>query len=516
MLNYILKTEDYHKKVDSNFLEGLYDNLNRIRESFPIEKCVKITPEAYGSKEYLEPVKEIEKLLENRFGISFRFKKKFISILEEDIDSLPYVTIITPGIKTNIEDYQSMKNDLERTLEELSVKYARKPGMLEEVIEQVNANETIDYILKTEGIKININDFKFLNVPNDVYVYINFNILYLFYRSDYPLTNKEIVALLFHEVGHIFSLFHCFYRTSLKNVSILKEIQKVSNKKNTKPKDILLIIVKQLKLKNVNIEDNSIMVATIKLYRELLTYYYPNSYYGRTFEEFNSDLFVKHFGLLKDLASGLDKLTSRYNMVNYYLPPGFRYRQIGIMKQIYLVFKIIFKLMLRTIQLAFEIPLMVIILIVSTYMALVYSEARLPEDRRQDIGRKDRIYDTPRRRYERIKLGLVEHLKRETDPIIKQELLRDIEIVDLIIRNNTDTYFGLNVLDYVSTLKEFDPKITLAGNVMSDFYILLQTFYNKRTREYIELENLEKRLEDFINNNLYIAKEQLLYIQSKK
>lgn len=511
MREFIIQTES---RKDANFIQSLEKCLDRIREHYPKEKCLKLTPEIFITKTYREQTAEIEKILENRFGIEFRFKRKFLSVLDEELNSLPYIHVINPGIRTNVENFKAIKEDTEETLNQLLLKYNNNPEILEELMEEVNANDVIDYILRNNGLRININEHKVLNVPKGTYVYINFNILYLLYRSDYPLSNKEIIAILLHEIGHLFTTFHLYYRTSLKNTSILREIRELGKKKEVETKEVLTIILKHTNPK-ANIKDNSDIIATIKTFRELLTIYWPNSYYGRTFEEYNSDMFVKDFGLLKELATGVDKLTSRSLLVDELLPPGFRHRGLSVMEECMLTFRVIFLMLVKTLKLVIELPLLAIAVVaVNWYMYRNNLDLAYKFDKRQDLLRQDRTYDSPKRRIERIRLELVRQLRNEKDPIIKEELLDSIETLEILASGNTGRYIGDNVFDWAMGDFRRHKNYTVLGNLINDLNVLLHSFYNDRSKSLLEKENLEKRMEDLINNNLFVGLEQLR--QAKK
>ena len=510
METFLIRTEN---RKEQNFINALERCFDKIREHYPIEKCAKLTPDVYRTKIYREQVVEIENILTNRFGVSFRFKKKFLSVLDESIDSLPYINVIHPSIKTNVEDFKIVKEDLEETATELMKKYDKNPEMLEELFNEINTNEIMDDILRSNGLRIDINEHKVLNMPSDAYVYVNFNILYLLYSSDYPLTNRELIAILLHEVGHLFTTFHLYFRTSMKNISILREIQNIAKKKDLETKDVLVIILKRLK-SNVDIKDNSTIVATIKTFRELINFYYPYSYYGKTFEEYNSDMFFRHFGLLKDLGIGLDKLTSRYLLVSELLPPGFRYRELSLITQCMIVGKAIFFLLFKTLKLFYEFPvLLATMLIWNGVMFFTGRSDRLKADRNNDFVRQDRTYDTPRRRLERIKLEMVRQLRNTKDPMLKEELLENIKAIDVVIVGNSKRYIGPNPFDWCIEWFRFHKRYTVLGNLINDLSILIQTFYNKRTRTLLEMENLEKRMEDLINNNLFVGVEQLRQVK---
>lgn len=162
--------------------------------------------------------------------------------------------------------------------------------------------------VKKEGIEVDVKNAKFINAPKGLKFYINvdwYNFKYIL-----KLTDREILAVMMHELGHCWThLLYCYKVFS--NIQVLNDvIREEYSRRNKTSVETIKIFYNKTGLPESKSNSKNITELTIKAYKDILrgSSIGLTSNHSTTDSEQQADEFASRMGLSTELITGLDKL----------------------------------------------------------------------------------------------------------------------------------------------------------------------------------------------------------------
>jgi len=146
-------------------------------------------------------------------------------------------------------------------------------------------------------------DAKFLNLPDDYYVP-----LFISLRMVRDLTKSEFVAIILHEIGHVFTLLELYSRSAVTTSILLSNF--LRNKPLTETTSELGIS------KNPSSETNGLSMIYEKVKKDLMSIPLGGHGTGETNPEIEADNFTVKFGYGEELSRALVKL-NKVNQLSF-------------------------------------------------------------------------------------------------------------------------------------------------------------------------------------------------------
>lgn len=297
-----ITTETIHPQINDPAITGMLDIVARLREDYLANSF---------SKSLVKYRDEMSRLISKRFG----FNIKVLYISEDSYDTIyTYPILLKPisGISTwcygSLESFEkdiSKYNDkaIDSTLKAAENKVSIDYDDTLWVSLSKSFNSFKDYKRMLE-IDIDTKKAYVHNFPKELTGYICVNIGVLI--KDFELTDKEIVAIIWHEVGHSFTMIENTYK-NIYNTNILVEtIRDEVFKRNKTKEEAIKIAYKRITDKDAT--NMSALEVAAKLMEEQAAGW-PMSFsdLSITDSELLADTFAVRFGLGGELASGLTK-----------------------------------------------------------------------------------------------------------------------------------------------------------------------------------------------------------------
>lgn len=315
--NTTIATEAIHPQINDPIIPKMLDILAKLREAYK-ENDYTYKPSFDRFR------KEMSKLITDRFGFNIE-----VMFLDENGDEIAYTYPITLRAVNAISNYSV---ELVEALQEVLAKFDKKAidESLNSAVENrmvteddwnklgltyAKSLEAYTDIKKMSKIEIDLKKAYVYNFPKELTGYIGFNIN--FFRpipgkEDLQLTDKEILAIIWHELGHNFNSIEYTYKGVRNTIILTDTIREEMFKKNKSKEETVKIIYKKMTGK-VD-KSNSILDTTINLIEEQLAgEYLTFSDLSVTDNEMLADLFSNRFGLGGDCVSGLSKLQLLYD-----------------------------------------------------------------------------------------------------------------------------------------------------------------------------------------------------------
>ena len=426
-----------------------------------------------GKKELFITLDEIDRVISDRFG--YRFKH----ILSPG--SGAYACIPIPP-----EEYNALRQEDVREMYNWFRDYGKRIGAYAgDDVDAISDSEPetsdkskrfIGNIIRTmdtmhdalgKGITIDLKRAKIhgLNKNYCVYVIMDPDTL-----IDAEITNKEMVAILLHEIGHTFTHIEYSYKT-IANTTVLVDtlLDNVRNK-NMSPKESLLIAYKQIT--NDPEADKIKSTGTITCYltiaSRLCKHFQPNPQdHAYTDSEQLADQFAGRFGRGKELAVALDKIGKLWGWGQ-----GLEFTLNAAGYTLFLV-----AICCLCIVFPPFLPFAVIILI----HGLVYLYYRTFPD--VPVYEKA-TYDDEKRRIERIRNETIRLIRTANlDKNITKRLLENLSTIDAVLKESPDRAEG--------------PLASIFGTL----------FYGSSKLK--EMKKIEQLVEDLGENDLHVASAKL-------
>ncbi len=454
----------------------------------------------------LDLLNKLSKVFSKRFGANFNVRVGY------DLNACAYVAC--PSVRTMSQDFRNL---FEICLKQLK-RYKFLPKERKYDAYNINNKEIFENIINNmnllnkkikEGmLKIDINEIKFVDCENITFDFlVGFPDFFFPYKEELAFTNREILAIMLHEIGHLFENLHGLNTEFIEQNILYEELEYLA-KQNKTPKEILNILYKD---KNGIIRgeeykgDNDIIVLA-KFSRDLI-HRHKKLGYGRNInlnKELEADKFSVAFNMGKDLASGLDKLFKVSGMTTvwrtqYTFDTFGRYGNIIQRTYIFRLFVFFANLTMLAVDTAvlagytlsfglfgllYGLGLILVNhIVIFTLLITFNTEPTL------------QTYRSPKERISYIKREVIKILKRtkmETNPDLYKDLLSQIREIEAI-ENDTTNLIKMK---------------TIFGTTYGEYIRLCWSYLNVY-QESNESYMLERRMEDLIHNMLYVAKAEL-------
>lgn len=426
-----------------------------------------------GKKELFITLDEIDRVITDRFG--YRFKHILLP------GSGAYACIPLPP-----EEYNALRQEDIRELYGWFKSYGKDIGayagddidvispMEPETSDRTkrfygNIIRSIDTMHDAlgKGITIDLKRAKIngLNKNYCVYVVMDPDTL-----IDAGINNKEMVAILLHEIGHTFTHIEYSYKT-IANTSVLVDtlLDNVRNK-NMSPKESLLIAYKQITRdpEADKLKSSGTITCYLTIASRLCKHFQPNPQdHAYTDSEQLADQFAGRFGRGKELAVALDKIGKLWGWGK-----GVEFTLRASSYTLFLV---------AICALCIAFPPFLPVAVIVTINGLVYLYYRTWPD--VPIYEKA-TYDDEKRRFERIRNETVRLIRTANlDKNITKRLLENLSTIDAVLQESPDRAEG--------------PLAALWGVIFTNGAKLK------------EMKKIEQLVEDLGENDLHVASAKL-------
>lgn len=442
-----------------NELDKEFANLREFISTNNIET----TKDAFTSSTGKAIVARMEKLLLDRFGFSI--------ILLPTSDTWSSLSIPPKGYsvlfqKDTLPLYDEIiKIDSER-IDPNSVDDPDGEKMCIAYIQSLKALDKSFY----SGIHIDNNKAKITGLSKDFACYITCNIME---DLEFGRTTREEVAVLLHEVGHLYSHLEYSYKNVHNTIILTETFLDNFRNKNKSKKESLLIAYSKLTNDNSLANSNSnVITLSLVAYNNIVNRSLIKQNHSLIDSEMVADSFASKFGLGAELVSSFDKTAKLVETYAQQAKKRYLFQFIGCLGGGLATFATYMPI-LWLINGALLIP----IAAYSIFKFLTINTTLLKDEKiNSNAG-----YDDLIRRYERLRLDAIRMLRSGDYPkAVVSYLLDELNTIDTIIKNTPAGKVGI-----VETISRF---------------------FNS---DKVEMKRLEQITEDLMENDLYIAAAKL-------
>lgn len=232
---------------------------------------------------------------------------------------------------------------------------------------------------------------------------------------------EELASIIIHEVGHFFTYCEAFFRTVTTNVILSDQSKALANQYDVAERELIIgKTVSDLRLKDVNVkalaatQDNT-LVETALVYEaiEQSRSELGVDIYDTTSSEALADQYVSRQGAGRYLVTALDKFIRTGDTDAYTPMPIFMFYQMMSIAGMFIS--------------GFVNPL-------APFLFIGYNALLILCGAPGDYS--DGTYDTPRKRFERVRNDAINRLKnRGISDTERRRVLEDISVVEKIIAN---------------------------------------------------------------------------------
>ena len=420
----------------------------------------------------LDIIKNIEKVIGERFGVK--------CVMGHNDQGGAFCIIAGSSIElgnNDYFDYHAMAKKLE------SLKNTR-PNEYEKIVNgddepsdttrwdyekwwRTEANRTFYAVLdkiQKDGLELDLKKAKVVKAPKNLRFYVNVDWYTL--GNDYKMTEREIVAVILHEIGHCWTHMEYAYKV-FSSVQVLNDvIREEYSKRNKTPTEAIKIFYNKTNLPATKSNSKDITELSIIAYKDIIRGSTVGLYSNHTTtdSEQQADEFSSRFGMGAELTTALDKL----GLSSFY---------DRSMEPIYPVLAFMPLLMMIALNTVMISPLFV--LTMGGISAVIF----LLIGTMVGVGLYDKdtyiTYDDAYRRYRRIKNATIRRLSFVEDKLVKEEVLKQIDIIDRV---------------YLEVKKDTE----------NSFFRKLSNWFHKGNRDWDELM-VDEMIEDLVANDLITA-----------
>jgi len=259
-------------RPDDPVIDKLIDVVQRIKST---------TPNGNDAKELKN---ELATIIKNRFGINLKVDKGNFACLP----LAAYDNVLSDITKDDIVQYAKLDKDVAKYIDKVEK-------------------------LKKLNFEVDLEQVRIIGIPDDIKAYL-FIPDELFYGGEYSkiLSDREAVAVILHEIGHIFTFLYYMSRTVKNSVVLVDSFMLYSNGNTEKAKKVL---VQNTTNKPIKTDDDKLVIRSVldemssnlKAMGNYIVNLEPKK--NVSFEsEAEADSFAVRFGLAKELATSLDKI----------------------------------------------------------------------------------------------------------------------------------------------------------------------------------------------------------------
>lgn len=310
--NTTIATEAIHPQINDPVITKMLDIIANLREAYKNND--------YSYSNSLERYrKEMSKTITDRFGFNIE-----MMYLDENTNEIAYtypivlrpVNAISGYSVELVEALQEALNEYSKEDIDKSLNHTVEDRMVSEgdwtklALSYAKSMEAYTDIKKMAAIDIDLKKAYVHNFPKDLTGYIGFNLNLLRPIPGNPnaeITDKELLAIIWHELGHNFSSIENTYKGVRNTIMLTETIRDEMLKKNRSKEETIKIIYKKMTGK-VD-KGNELLDTTYNLMIEQLAGEYMTfSDLSVSDNEMLADLFSARFGLGGECVSGLTKI----------------------------------------------------------------------------------------------------------------------------------------------------------------------------------------------------------------
>ena len=272
--------------------------------------------------------------------------------------------------------------------------------------------------VRKNGVELDLKNARFMNATKNMKFYVNVDWNGL--KNNYGLTEKEILAVILHEIGHCWTHWEYCYKV-FASVQVLNDVVREEYaKKNKTPVDTIKVFYNKTGLPETKSDAKDMATLTIKAYKDILrgSAIGLASNHSTTDSEQQADEFATRFGLGKEIVTALNKLApggwNRYDYIGDALTSMTLMCVVGIL------------------SVAMTAPAAALGLAGISAMLLGF----IGFESLGSLHDKSRwiTYDDSYMRYKRVRNTMVRRLVWVEDKAVKNEILDNIDAVDKIYK----------------------------------------------------------------------------------
>lgn len=370
-----------------------------------------------SSKDIFVNLDKIDNIIKDRFGFTTKH------CIKNDGNIIQTYTVPPQGLSTLIN--KNIKQQINFLKD--NVKENDNRSKLDKIETVEDYNKLLSDVIKSsdsleqqlgKGIVINRKNAKIINLPNDyiVYVFIDTDEL-----ISYNLKPRELVAILLHEIGHIFNDIEYSYTLVRNNFTFIDTfIDNVRNKNKSVKESLILSYSSATNNQNFNVlKDKSTVNVLLTILHDILKQVKFNFNKNTNYQvEQLADTFAGRFGLHKELIIALNKINYDISNVGKYLL---------LLINIYLILNIVILFLISTV---FSFNLILIFSFIYGVVSILNYIVLFPDSDVFSLNIHGNDYD----RIKSIRNDAIKQLR--TSNLNKTEIkniLASIETIDLVI-----------------------------------------------------------------------------------
>jgi hypothetical protein len=278
------------------------------------EFSINSTKEAFNHKTIYPIIQRIDAILKKRFGFTTR---------HVSTDTSNYAIFPVPPKSFNVlnDNVEELYTNISEHLEDTNVKTieVKHDYQINNILSDWKQSiDSLEKTMNTKGVYIDLHHATISGLPDDyvLYMFGDFNFL----LNGINLSNREVVAVMMHEIGHGFTHLEYSYR-SVKNTGVLVDTMKdnLLNKNKSYRESLVLAYEETFHEKLTETEKKNALSATIAVMNKYVanSTYMGDSIHAYTDSEQAADQFSGRFGLGAELVSALKAITDKYGSFGF-------------------------------------------------------------------------------------------------------------------------------------------------------------------------------------------------------
>jgi hypothetical protein len=461
-----LSVEMIDPQLNDYIVPLLESNIADIRKAFN-EYGISSTKEFFNNKHCYPLISRLDTNIKKRFGL----KTTHVST-----NSSNYSIFTAPPKSFNVlnsdivQYYDYIKEYFEnKTTKPETTNDIKHESQYESILNNwMTSVDKLEKILETKGVIVDLHKAVIHGLPDDYTLYMFGDFHYLI--NDLKLSDREIVAIIMHEIGHGFTHIEYSYR-SVKNTAVLVDTLKdnILNK-NKSHRDALIIAYETaFKDKLTPEESKNVISVSIAVMNKYIrnSAYMSESPHAYTDSEQVADQFAGRFGLSADLAVALSHITGSN---------GFGMDETTLILFIYSGMMMIYVIMSLGV---IGIPIVIGTAIIGYFIGYMITTILNAFIFKGDTSAAY-TYDDNKRRMIRI----------------KNELVRQLRISDLPKED---------IGRFLSSIKTVEDLINLAPENKKKLMDKIYIFFSKDAKLFQQTKYAEQLIEDLLENDLHVA-----------
>lgn len=457
-LEHMIAVQNYNDPIIAKMIELVKDTSEDIKDKLSYTKN-RIT--FFESKKGQEFFTQLASLINQRFGIHAEFF---------NMDTLAACCPQFTG-KLSVLGQMSM-TDLLTELDTDAELARRNKDTYEDIVSYKSLerialaqHELADYIKKL-NIKVDLKNAKIDNLPKDVKSFITIDICQLV--RVFSCSPKEVVAVILHEVGHLFTFISSSFRNVYETSVLMNTFLENVTKRNKSNKEALLLCYKQITKRDISkFKDKSTVIVCTSILNEIM--HTDLSLYHTIDAEQQADQFVGRLGLGDALFTALTKTDIYIGIISQRIMAA---TGVGALMQILLC------CILAT-ESGLGAAMLIVFLFPMAFLCLlIYITWWFGKRTETDVN-APQTYDNIQDRLKRIRMEMIRSLRLTDNEKVKQIILGKLQEIDKI--ESLNRKYSVDI-----------------GNKISSWFSAI-------TSHRLEARDIERLTEQLMENDLHVA-----------